>query len=70
MLVYGGSVQSVVLSMMTKQAAIYKIMLATIFIAFRNSFYGLNFLSRFKTNVFYKSILAFMLVGAAYVILA
>lgn|SRR3990167_357317 len=67
--VYSGSVQFIVLSMMTKHAPIYAIVLATVFIAFRNSFYGINFLNRFKTNAFFKSILMFMLVDATYVIL-
>lgn len=69
-LVYGGSVQFVALSMMTQHAAIYAIILATVFIAFRNSFYGLSFLNRFGNNPLIKSLLIFLLVDATYVILA
>ncbi len=69
-IVYGGSVQFVALSMMTKHASVYAIILSTVFIAFRNSFYGLNFLNRFKTNLFLKGFLIFLLVDATYVILA
>lgn len=68
--VYGGSVQFVALSMMDEHAAIYAILFATVFLAFRNSFYGLSFLQRFKTHWFIKGLLIFMLVDATYVILA
>ena len=67
--VYGGSVQFVALSMMTNTASVWAIIAATVFIAFRNSFYGLNLLDRFKTNWLIKSLLIFMLVDATYALL-
>lgn len=67
--VFAGAVQFVALSMMADHAGVFTIVLATIFIAFRNSFYGLNLLERFKTNWLTKNLLIFMLVDATYVIL-
>lgn len=69
LLVFGGSVQFVALSLMTKMASVYAIVLATIFLAFRNSFYGLGLLQRYKTHWLIKSFLIFMLVDPTYVIL-
>lgn len=69
LLVFGGSVQFVALSLMTKAASVYAIVLARVFLAFRNSFYGLNLLERFKTHWLIKSLLIFMLVDATYVVL-
>lgn len=68
---YAGAVQFVALSMMTTlHSSILAVFLATLFIALRNSFYGLSLLHRYKTHWLRKFILIFMLVDATYVTLA
>ncbi len=66
---YSGSVQFVALSMMTKHAGIIPIVAATVFIAIRNSFYGLNLLPRFNQRGLLRAFLIFTLVDATYAIL-
>lgn len=65
-LVYGGSVQFVALSMMVNHAGFFAIIFATVFIALRNSFYGLSLLDRFQTHWALKFFLIFGLVDATY----
>ncbi len=68
-LVYAGAVQFVVLSMMTNDASLWAILLASLFVAFRNSFYGLSVSERFKpTPRWMKPLLIFGLVDAAYAV--
>lgn len=68
-LVYGGSIQFVGLSMMLNHNSIIAIVLATLFIALRNSFYGLSVAERFKkAPVLIRCFLIFGLVDAAYAI--
>lgn len=67
--IFGGSVQFVALSMMTEHAHFIPILFATVFIAFRNSFYGLSLLERYQSRWWIKSLLAFLLVDATYAIL-
>ncbi|QBR82954.1 branched-chain amino acid ABC transporter permease [Legionella israelensis] len=68
-LVYAGAVQFVALSMMNEHASILGILLATLFVALRNSFYGLSLIERFKPASFLKKFfLIFGLVDATYAI--
>ena len=46
--IYAGAVQFVALSMMIEHASLIAILMATVFIAMRNSFYGLSVIERFK----------------------
>ena len=67
MLVYAGSVQFVALSLMQEHASVLAIVIATSFISFRNVFYGLSFIERFKTKPrLIKWCLMFGLVDATY----
>ena len=68
-IVFAGSVQFVALSMMSEHATVFAVIIATVFIAFRNAFYGLSFLDRYKTGWLAKSVLVFTLVDATYAIL-
>lgn len=68
-LVYAGAVQFVTLSMMSEHASILAILMTTVFVALRNSFYGLSLLERFKSHWLTKSFLIFGLVDATYAIL-
>ncbi len=67
--IYGGSIQFLVLSMMQDHAGLLAILFASFFVAFRNSFYGLSFLHRYDTHWLIKGFLAFLLVDATYAIL-
>jgi 4-azaleucine resistance transporter AzlC len=58
---FAGAVQFVALSMMQDHAGLFAILLAISFIAFRNVFYGLSFIERFKNMP--KSIKAFLIFG-------
>lgn len=70
-LVYAGAVQFVALSMMLDDAGIFAILLATLFVALRNSFYGLSVVERFKPAAWIlKSFLVFGLVDGTYAILS
>jgi len=70
MLAYAGAVQFIALSMMQEHASVLAIVLATSFIAFRNVFYGLSFIERFKSKPkLIKVFLMFGLVDATYGIL-
>ncbi|WP_133128673.1 AzlC family ABC transporter permease [Legionella nagasakiensis] len=70
-IVYAGAVQFVVLSMMIDHASILAILFASLFIALRNSFYGLSLIERFKPAPFWiKSFLIFGLVDATYAVLS
>lgn len=68
-LVYAGAVQFVALSMMTAHSALAAILLASLFVALRNSFYGLSLIDRFKSVSFpARFFLIFGLVDATYAI--
>jgi len=68
-LVYAGSVQFIALSMMSEHAPLLGIILASFFVALRNSFYGLSLIERFKpASKLKKFFLAFGLVDATYAI--
>lgn len=68
-LVYAGAVQFVALTMIENHATLYAILLACAFIAFRNVFYGISFLERFKdAKPIRKAILIFGLVDGSYAI--
>ncbi len=64
--VYGGSVQFVALSMMVNHSGFLAIIFAALFIALRNSFYGLSLLERFQTHWAIKIFLIYGLVDATY----
>ena len=68
-LVYAGAVQFVALGMITEHASIWAILLTTVFVALRNSFYGLSLLDRFNGRWLTKIFLIFSLVDATYAIL-
>lgn len=68
-LLYAGAVQFVALSMMANKASLLAIVLAGLFVALRNSFYGLSVSERFKpAPKWMKPILMFGLVDAAYAV--
>lgn len=70
-IVYAGAVQFVVLSMMIDGSSLVAILFASLFIALRNSFYGLSLLTRFKHfPIATRLFLMFGLVDATYAILA
>lgn len=66
---YSGAVQFVTIGIMGQHGSYLLILLSTIFIAARNSFYGLSFLQRFNVNLWKKAILIFTLVDTNYAIL-
>ena len=68
-LVYAGAVQFLTLSMMTEHASVLAILLTALFVAMRNSFYGLSLLKRFNAHWLLKSFLIFGLVDATYAVL-
>ena len=69
--VYAGAVQFVALSMMIDHASLAAILFGSLFIALRNSFYGLALIDRFKPYTGLKRFfLIFGLVDATYAILA
>lgn len=68
-LIFSGSAQFVALSMLQAGSSWWAIAFAVFFIAFRNSFYGLNFLHRYDTHWFKKGLLAMLLVDATYALL-
>lgn len=68
-LVLSGSVQFVALSMYQQHSAFFAILLTALFIAFRNSFYGLSLLKRYDSRGWKKSLLVFLLVDATYALL-
>jgi len=67
--IYAGAVQFVALSMLTENAGLFAILITTLFIASRNSFYGLSLLERFSSPWYKKIFLVFGLVDATYAIL-
>lgn len=68
-LLYAGAVQFVALSMMISHSSIAAIVLATLFVALRNSFYGLSVSERFKkAPALTRAFLIFGLVDASYAI--
>lgn len=67
--VYGGAVQFLALTMVDNHASLLAIVVASSFVAFRNSFYGLSFIERFRGLKFWqRAILIFGLVDAVYAI--
>lgn len=70
-LVYAGAVQFVALSMMMNHSTLLAIISATMFVALRNSFYGLALIDRFKqAPVLKRWFMIFGLVDASYAILS
>lgn len=68
-LVYAGAVQFITLGMMINQQHVLAIVLACVFVAMRNSFYGLSVNGRFKAAPrLVRAFLIFGLVDAAYAI--
>ncbi len=68
--VYGGAVQFLALTMLAMHAPLLTVVVASFFVAFRNSFYGLSLVERFKHVVWWqKALLIFGLVDAVYAIL-
>lgn len=68
-LMYAGAVQFVALSMMANNASLFAIALAALFVALRNSFYGLSVIERFNpAPKWMKPVLMFGLVDAAYAV--
>ncbi len=68
-LIYSGSLQFLILSMLQEHSELVTILLASFFVVFRNAFYGLSFLHRYQTNKLMKAFLAFLLVDATYAVL-
>ncbi len=66
---YSGAVQFITIGIMSQHGSYLVILLSTIFIAARNSFYGLSFLKRFQVTLWKKMILIFTLVDTNYAIL-
>ncbi|MDP1573785.1 MAG: AzlC family ABC transporter permease [Coxiellaceae bacterium] len=66
---YSGAVQFVTIGIMHQHGSYLLILLSTIFIAARNSFYGLSFLKRFQVSLWKKAILIFTLVDTNYAVL-
>lgn len=70
LLVYGGAVQFLALSMLEQGEGLLPITIACLFIAIRNFFYGSSFFARFaKFNVISRAYLIFSLVDATYALL-
>lgn len=70
-LIYGGSIQFVAISMLDDHAGLLAILVAASFVALRNSFYGISFVNRYaRINWLLKSFLVFALVDATYAILS
>lgn len=67
--VYGGAVQFVALSVMAVWGSYWLILFSTIFVAFRNSFYGLSLLDRFQYPKLFKAYMIFALVDANYAVM-
>lgn len=68
-LVYAGAVQFITLGMMINHNSVLAILLACVFVAMRNSFYGLSVNHRFKkAPLVIRAFLIFGLVDAAYAI--
>lgn len=70
MFVYACAVQFIALSIMMLHGSYWLILFSTIFVAFRNSFYGLSLLERFNYPKFLKAYMIFSLVDANYAIMA
>lgn len=68
-LVYGGSVQFLALGMMQDHSAVIAIVAAALFVALRNSFYGLSFIDRYKFSWWTKAFMMHTMVDANYAIL-
>ena len=66
---FAGAVQFVALSMMQAKSGVLAILLAGSFVAFRNVFYGLSLLERFKYKPkLIQALLIFGLVDATYAV--
>lgn len=69
--IFGGSVQFIAISMYSEGAAMLAIIIAAIFVALRNSFYGLGLLNRYqKFPKGFRALLIYGLVDATYAMLA
>lgn len=70
MLAYAGTVQFLVLTMLDNGATVLAIAVAAFLVAFRNAFYGVSFLHRYrKLPPWLKGLLAFGMVDATYAVL-
>lgn len=69
LLVYAGSVQFVALSFLMSHGSLVSMLVATLFVALRNSFYGLAFLERYDTKWYKKLFLIYGMVDATYALL-
>lgn len=67
---FAGAVQFLVLTMLANHAMMISILIASFFVAFRNSFYGLGFIQRFQhLSPWLRAFFAFGMVDATYAIL-
>jgi len=70
LLVYGGAVQFLALAMLEQGEGLLQILIACLFIAIRNSFYGTSFFARFaKFSLISRIYMIFSLVDATYALL-
>lgn len=67
--VYAGAVQFIAVGLMNTLSSYWLILLSTIFVAFRNSFYGLCVMKRFRYHPFLKFFMIFSLVDGNYAIM-
>lgn len=69
LIAYSGAVQFVTLGLMQQHASYFFIFLSIIFIAGRNTFYGLSLLERYRMPSFKKILAIFLLVDTNYAIM-
>lgn len=67
--VYAGAVQFISIGIMATLGSYWLIFFSTVFVAFRNSFYGLSLLKRFCYNPILKTYMILTLVDANYAIM-
>ena len=69
LVVYAGAVQFIAIGVMATFGSYWLILFSTVFVAFRNSFYGLSLLERFCYKPLFKSYMILTLVDANYAIM-
>lgn len=69
LIVYAGAVQFIAIGIMATFQSYWILILSTFFVAFRNSFYGLSLLDRFRYKPLFKLYMIFTLVDANYAIM-
>lgn len=67
--VYAGAAQFIAIGIMATVGSYWLILLSTIFVLLRNSFYGLSFIKRFHYSKILKSWMIFTLIDANYAIM-